>query len=177
MVAHIYLPQDHDPFKQYSALFLDGPLATVKEQVSGNYASQLAHRGFIALAIDFHNYGESSSAKRQYEYPDSKSQDLSPALQSLAARSDVSGTGLLGICTTGGNVLYTAARDSFVGAVATVVGAFFEPSLTSSLLGPELWKQRLAEAIAARELYDSTGEIRCIGANHDTDKTALKISE
>ena len=73
--------------------------------------------------------------------------------------------------------MYTAARDFLAGAVATVVGAFFEPSLTSSLLGPKLCKQRLAEAIAARELYDSTDEIRCIRAYHDTDKTALKISE
>jgi fermentation-respiration switch protein FrsA (DUF1100 family) len=177
VVAHLYLPQDHNPSKKYPALVLGGPLSTVKEQVSGNYASQMAHRGFIALAIDFRNFGESGGAKRQYEDPESKSQDLSAGLQFLAARSDVSGTGLLGICTTGGNVLYTAAKNSRVGAIATVVGAFFEPSLTSSLLGPELFKQRLAEGTAAREVYDSTGEIQSIRAYHDSDRTALNISE
>ena len=177
IVAHLYLPQDHTPSKRYPALVLGGPLTTVKEQVSGNYASQMARRGCIALAIDFRNYGESGGAKRQYEDPESKSQDLSAALKFLAARPDVSGTGLLGICTAGGNALYTAARDSRVGAVATVAGAFFEPSLASSRLGPELYKQRLSEATAARELYETTGEIQCIRAYHDSDKTALNVSE
>jgi fermentation-respiration switch protein FrsA (DUF1100 family) len=177
VVAHLYLPEDYSPSKRYPALVLGGPLSTVKEQVSGNYASQMARRGFIALAVDFRNYGESGGAKRQHEDPESKSQDLSAALEFLAARSDVSGTGLLGICTTGGNVLYTAARDLLAMAVATVVGAFFEPSLSLSLLGPELSRQRLSEAAAARELYDTTGEIECIRAYHDSDKAALNISE
>lgn len=136
----------------------------------------MARRGCIALAVDFRNYGERGGAKRQHEDSEFKSQDLSAALQFLAARPDVSGTGLLGICTAGGNVLYTAARDSRVRAVATVVGAFFEPSLYSSLLGPELSKQRLSDAAAARELYDTTGEIQCIRVYHDSDKTALNTS-
>jgi fermentation-respiration switch protein FrsA (DUF1100 family) len=92
--------------------------------MSATYASELAKRGIIAVAIDYRNFGQSGGALRQYEDPDSKAEELSAAVKYL-----------LGVCTSGGNVLYAAAQDRRVEALATVIGFFQTPEVASMLLG------------------------------------------
>jgi fermentation-respiration switch protein FrsA (DUF1100 family) len=177
VVAHLYLPKGYDPSSRYPAVAVGGSFTSVKEQMGGNYAGEMARRGVIALAVDYRNYGESSGAKRQYEDPASKAEDLSSALRFLAKRSDVSGTGLLGICTSGGTVLYTAAQDPSVGAVATVAGFFSEPALVPKLHGGAESVERLrAAGREARKRYEDTGVIDTILAYHPTDQTAASTS-
>ena len=50
-------------------------MASVKE-MSGTYASRLAHHGIIAMAIDYANWGESSGAERHAEVQTQKAKDL-----------------------------------------------------------------------------------------------------
>jgi fermentation-respiration switch protein FrsA (DUF1100 family) len=140
-------------------------MASVKEMMAGTYASELSRRGVIGLAIDYRNYGESGGAFRQRENPESKSLDLSAAIEFLSHRSDVAGTGLLGICTSGGNVLYPAASDPRVKAVATVAG-FFQSASIAPLLhgGEEGIKLRRAQGLEATKLYNDTQEIKLIKA-------------
>ncbi|KAK4622552.1 uncharacterized protein CLAFUR5_07516 [Fulvia fulva] len=178
VVAHLYLPPHHNNSKRYPGVAIAGPFSTVKEQVGGTYASQLARKhDIIALSIDYRNYGESSGNKRQYEDPASKSQDLSAAVSYLNKRPDVSGAGLLGICTSGGNVLYAAAQASHAQAVATVAGFFTDSSVATMLFGgQEGIDKRLAAGRAAQEKFDSTGEIETIRAYHNTDLTAASVS-
>jgi dienelactone hydrolase len=88
----------------------------------------------------------------------------------------VSGTGLLGICTSGGTVLYTAAKDKNVGAVATVAGSFTEPDVALLVYGgPDGGKKHRDNALQAKEIYERTGVIQTIRAYHDTDKTAANV--
>ena len=47
----LYQPKDSSN-KTLAALAISGPFGAVKEQSSGLYASQMAERGFIALAFD-----------------------------------------------------------------------------------------------------------------------------
>ncbi|RVU09789.1 alpha/beta hydrolase [Rhizobium sp. RMa-01] len=177
VVAHLYLPEGHDPAKRYPAVAVGGSFTSVKEQMGGIYGGEMARRGVMALAIDYRNYGQSGGAKRQYEDPAAKAEDLSAALRYLASRPDVSGTGLLGICTSGGTVLYTAAEDANVGAVATVAGFFSEPELVALIKkGPEAVERLRAEGRLARQIYDETGEIKTIRAYHNTDQTAASVS-
>lgn len=119
------------------AMVVGGSLTSVKEQMGGTYARKLAERGVMALAIDFRHYGESAGAPRQLENPATKTADLKAAVSYLTALQGVNlqGVGLLGICTSGGNVLLAAAEDKRVKSVATVAGWFAEPSMTPMLYG------------------------------------------
>ncbi|MFL6835083.1 MAG: dienelactone hydrolase family protein [Xanthobacteraceae bacterium] len=97
-----------------------------------------------------------------------KSKDLSAAIAYLASRPDVepSRVGLLGVCTSGGNVVLAAAGDPKVRAVAAVVGHYAEPSRAPSFYdamfnsGPETVDRFRREGKAARELYERSREIR-----------------
>src|ERR1041385_6166584 len=130
LVGHLYLPEDYSDRQRYAALAVAGSLTSVKEMMGGIYAAEMAQRGIIALAIDYRNFGESDGAPRQYDDAVLKSEDLSAAVACLASRPDVvpSRVGLLGICTSGGNVVLAAARDPSVRAVAAVAGHYTEPS-------------------------------------------------
>lgn len=72
-------------------------MTSVKEQMSGTYASRLAHHGIIAMAIDYANWGESSGAERHAEVQTQKAKDLSSAVSYQVNRKDVAATALLGI--------------------------------------------------------------------------------
>jgi dipeptidyl aminopeptidase/acylaminoacyl peptidase len=135
VVAHLYLPEGHDPSRRYPAVAVGGSFASVKEQMGGIYAREMARRGVMAMAIDYRNYGQSSGIIRQYEDPDGKAADMSAAVKFLRNRPDVSGTGILGVCTSGGVALYAAAQDPSVGAVATVAGWFAEPAVSLLVYG------------------------------------------
>jgi fermentation-respiration switch protein FrsA (DUF1100 family) len=165
IVGHLYLPDNYDATQLYPAVAVAGSFTSVKEMMGGTYAGELAQRGIIAVSIDYRNYGQSDGVIRQYEDPVSKAADLSAALEYLASRPDVVSTGLLGICTSGGNVLYPAATDPRVKAVATVVGYFQSPAITPILLGGEEGlKLRRAAGRQAQRLYNSTREIQIIRA-------------
>ncbi|WP_443217143.1 alpha/beta hydrolase, partial [Rhizobium sp. RSm-3] len=59
VVAHLYLPEGHDPAKRYPAVAVGGSFTSVKEQMGGIYGGEMARRGVMALAIDYRNYGQS----------------------------------------------------------------------------------------------------------------------
>jgi len=178
IVAHLYTPESYDSTSRYPAVVIGGSLTSVKEMMSTSYARELALRDIIAMAIDYRNYGESSGRLRQHEDPPSKSIDLSAAVHFLSARSDVSRVGLLGICTSAGNVLYAAASDSRVSAVATVAGFFSEPALVPMLFGgEEKVEQRRKKGREALELYETSGEIKLVPAYSPTNQEAASVSE
>jgi fermentation-respiration switch protein FrsA (DUF1100 family) len=158
VVANLYLPEGHTPSKRYPAVVVGGSMNSVKEMMGGNHAGELARRGITALSIDYRNYGESSGAKRQYEDPESKAEDLSAALRFLKRRPDVSGTGLLGVCTSGGAVMYTAAEDPNVGAVATVAGYFSDPESVVKMFTREGYDSRVTAGRVARAASSSPSE-------------------
>jgi len=177
VVGHLYLPPTYDPATRYPAVVVGGSLSSVKEMMGGNYAEALAGHGILGLAIDYRNYGESSGHLRQYEDPASKSVDLSSALKFLSSRSDVSGVGLVGVCTSGGNILYTAASDSHVGAIATVAGFFSDPAVAPTLFGgEEEVERRKTKGREAEEVYQRSGELKLVPTYSSTDKEAASIS-
>lgn len=178
IVGNLYLPGDYDDGSQYPAVVVAGSLTSVKEQMGGVYALEMSRRGFMALALDYRHYGESGGEPRQYEDPEAKALDLSAALTYLASRADVRSDGLLllGVCTSGGTVLYTAARDERVAAVACVASHLAEPSITPALYGGEEGVASRREAAkTARAAYEATGENELILAYHNTDTTASHL--
>lgn len=178
VAGNLHLPAGYAAGTRYPAVVIGGSLTAVKEMMGGSYAAEMAKRGYIALSIDYRNYGESGGKARQFEDPQSKTEDLAAAVTWLAARPDVKadGIGLLGICTSGGTVLYGAARDPRVAAVASVANHLAEPSITPTLYGgAEGVEQRRAAGQAARAEYEKTGKIAMILAYSDTDQTASHV--
>ena len=176
VVANLYLPGSYDPSRRYPAVAVGGSLSSVKEMMGGFYAAELARRGIIGLALDYRNYGESGGARRQYEDQASKSEDLSAALRFLKKCSDVSGTGLLGICTSGGTIMYAAAKDRNVGAIAAAAGFFTDPDFTTRIFTQEGVDRRRAIGRAARKRYDDTGVIELVSAYEPGNKQAVSAS-
>jgi fermentation-respiration switch protein FrsA (DUF1100 family) len=178
VVGHLYAPDGYSAGRRYPAVVIGGSLTAVKEQMGGIYAIEMAKHGFLALAIDYRHYGESGGEPRQYESPETKAEDLVAAVSYLASRSDVrpDGIGLLGICTSGGTVLYAAARDRRIAAIALVASHLAEPAIAPMLYnGPEGVARRRAAGRAAREEYQRSGRNALILSYHDTDKSASHV--
>jgi hypothetical protein len=178
VVGNLHLPEDYGPNKRYPALITGGSLTAVKEMMGGTYAAEMAKRGYVALAIDYRHYGESGGKARQYEDPLAKTEDLSAAVTYLASRSDVraDSIGLVGVCTSGGTVLYAAARDNRIAAVACVASHLAEPAITPQLYGgAEAVEQRRAAGRAAQSKFMRTGENDMIVAYHNTDQRASHV--
>jgi fermentation-respiration switch protein FrsA (DUF1100 family) len=138
----------------------------------------MAKHGFMALAIDYRHYGESGGEPRQYKHPETKAEDLSAAVTYLTARQDVrpDGVSLLGICTSGGTVLYAAARDDRVASVTAVAGHFAEPAITPALYGgAEGVERRRAAGRAARADYERRGRNSLILSYHNEDQSASHV--
>src|SRR5688572_29339737 len=109
-------------------LVVDGPMTSVKEQASGNYARALAGRGLVTLAIDHRHFGESGGQPRQYEHPGRKIEDLRAAVGWLGARDDVDPgkVGMVGVCAGAGYAAGAVAGDDRVRAFGTVAGFFHD---------------------------------------------------
>ena len=80
---NVYLPPGYDAGKAYPAVIVSGSWTTVKEQMAGLYAEKLAQEGFVTLAFDFRNFGESGGVARFYENPLQKVDDIRNAVTYL----------------------------------------------------------------------------------------------
>jgi uncharacterized protein len=156
----LYLPKGATAQAKVPAVVIAGSLTSVKEQMSASYAKELASQGIAALAFDYRHYGQSEGMPRQLESVETKNADLKAAVTFLQTQSSINAAGisLLGVCTSGGNVIQAAAQDERVKAVVTVAGWFVEPSFTSMLYGGESAVANLkAQGQAAAAKYRSTG--------------------
>jgi len=115
----LYLPKTAGDEK-LSALAISGPFGAVKQQSSGLYASQMAERGFIALAFDPSYTGESGGKPRNLASPEINTEDFSAAVDFLGLQKKVDRNkiGIIGICGFGGFALNATAVDKRVKAVA-----------------------------------------------------------
>ncbi len=55
LAGNLYTPENFDGNKKYPTILVGGSWTTVKEQMAGLYAEELAKQGFITLAFD-HRY-------------------------------------------------------------------------------------------------------------------------
>ncbi len=101
VVGTLFLPEGDGP---WPALVLDGPLTSVKEQITGNYGRAMGARGYVALAFDHRFFGESGGRPRQYESPSAKIEDLRSGLSFLASRREVdpNKVGVAAVCAGAG---------------------------------------------------------------------------
>ena len=89
LVGNLYYPENYTEGQQYPAIVVSGSWTTVKEQMAGLYAEKMAKEGFITLAFDFRNFGESEGEPRFFESPKLKKDDIKNAVTFLAQQKDI----------------------------------------------------------------------------------------
>jgi uncharacterized protein len=171
----LYLPKGFDPEKQYSTVVIAPTWLSVKEQMAGLYAERLAENGFVALAFDFRNFGESEGQPRQFESPNLKIRDLQNTVTYLLTQPFVNPSDLtgLGICAGAGYIAHAAAQDKRIKKVVTVAAWLHNPSIVEVLYGGKENVQKLISiAEDAAAVFAQTGEVKSVMACSSTDPTA-----
>ena len=175
VVGNLYLPQNYDSAKAYPAVVVSGSWTTVKEQMAGLYAQKLANEGFVTLAFDFRNFGESEGAARFYENPKQKVVDIRNAVTFLQSLDNVHSDkiGALGICAGAMYTLIAASQDSRIKSVVTAASWLHDAEAVKLFYGGEQGvNDKIAVAQAAKTKYAQTGEIDYIPSISTTDTTA-----
>ena len=163
--------------REAAALLFAGPMTSVKEQASGNYAVAMAARGFVTLAFDHRHFGESQGAPRQYEHPGRKVEDFRAAFGFLADRPEVDPAriGAVGVCAGAGYLAPAVAGDDRIKAWGTVAGLFHDAGQQREWMGED-YEPTLDRAITAREHFEDTGEAQVIPAVGDGE-VAMTLAE
>lgn len=122
VVGHLFIPKSFDKNQKHPAIIVGHPMGAVKEQSADVYASNLAERGFITMAIDLSFWGESDGEPKNAISPDMFSESFNAAVDFLGTRPfvDRENIGVLGICGSGGFVISAAKIDPRMKAIATV---------------------------------------------------------
>ncbi|WOO81904.1 putative protein [Vanrija pseudolonga] len=164
----------------FPAVVLLGPYSFQKEQAPLHYACRLADEGYVALAFDPRTVGESTGTPRRLENPKMKNEDAVSAITYLESLPQVDAKRIYaaGICQGGPELLDVASYDKRIRAVASVTGYFRDRETDLFMIAAgvtlnpfdeatapteqereKLLSDRLARAQAAKDKYESTGEV------------------
>ncbi|MFN3213761.1 MAG: alpha/beta hydrolase [Henriciella sp.] len=174
IVGDLYIPEGVTDANPSEAVIVTGSWTSIKEHMSGLYASELAERGQMALSFDFRTWGESGGDTRSLESPEMKVEDIIAAGNFLVTRGDVSGVNGLGVCASAGYMATAAERSPILQSVALVAPWLHDAEIVETVYGGEDSVSALIEtgrAAAATEA--ETGEPQLIAAAGDADSGAL----
>ncbi len=175
LVGNLYYPSNYEEGKKYSALVISGSWTTVKEQMAGLYAQKLAGEGFITLAFDFRNFGESGGEPRFYESPSLKKVDVQNAVTFLSEVESVDNSkiGAFGVCAGAMYTLMAASEDSRIKSVVTTASWLHDAEAVKLFYGGEEGVNAKVEAARnAKKQYTETGEVQYIPAISTEDESA-----
>jgi fermentation-respiration switch protein FrsA (DUF1100 family) len=181
VAGHLFVPRGIDRNTKNAAIVVGHPMGAVKEQSADVYASNMADRGFIALAIDLSYWGESEGTPRNAVLPDMYAEDFSAAVDFLGSRGfvDKARIGILGVCGSGSFVISAAKIDPRMKAIATVsmydMGSVSRNGLNHSQT-LEQRKKNQAEAAEQRYAEFLDGETKYTGGTtHKLDENTHPI--
>ncbi|ACZ84874.1 uncharacterized protein PA2218 [Streptosporangium roseum] len=163
LVGDLRVPATAGP---HPALVLTGPFTGTRDQVTGLYAARLAEAGYVTLAFDHRNWGESGGTPRCHEDAQGKLHDLRAAVSLLRSRPEADGgrIGAVGICLGAGYALRFAAFDPRVKAFAGIAGAYNNPYGMRAGMSPGGYQDALASFTEALERQDRGGEVAYLPA-------------
>ena len=174
--ANLFLPKEMKAGERYPAVVVGHPMGAVKEQSANLYATKMAERGFVALAIDLSFWGESEGEPRNAVSPDIYAEDFSAAVDYLGSQSfvDRERIGVIGICGSGSFAISAAKIDPRIKAIATISMYDMGQASRSGLNGAvTLDRRRAAIAAAADQRYAEFGG----GEPAVAGGTALELDE
>ncbi|MEM8964007.1 MAG: alpha/beta hydrolase [Acidobacteriota bacterium] len=148
-----------------------GAWTTVKEQMAGTYARELAARGLIALAFDFTGWGESGGTRRYVEDPVVKTADIHAAASYLAGRDDVRADALtgLGVCASSGYMAEVVTDGDNLAKLALVAPWLHDAEMATVIYGGP---DAAAGLIAASEAEAGSDAPTVLTAASTSDDTA-----
>ena len=122
LAGDLYLPDTFSEGEQLPGVVVTGAWMTVKEQMAGTYAAELADRGYAALAFDFRGWGQSPDDIRFLENPVRKTEDINAAINFLATRPEVDSARIagLGICASAGYMSDAALQNANIKSLTLV---------------------------------------------------------
>ena len=175
LVGNLYYPSDDETSKKYPAIVVAGSWTTVKEQMAGLYAKKLAEEGFITLAFDFRNFGESEGEPRFYESPALKKNDIKNAVSYLESLPEVESAqiGAFGVCAGAMYTLMAVSEDSRIKSVVTTASWLHDAEAVKLFYGgKEGVDTKIAAAQAAKKDFAETGNIQYVPTISETDESA-----
>ncbi len=175
LVGNLYYPTNYQEGKTYPAIVVSGSWTTVKEQMAGLYAKKLAEKGFITLAFDFRNFGESEGVPRFYESPEMKKVDVKNAVTYLLTLQEVdsSKVGAFGVCAGAMYTLMAASEDKRIKSVVTAASWLHDEEAVKLFYGgTEGVQAKIDAAKAAKLQYAESGTVTYIPSISTTDTTA-----
>lgn len=181
VAGHLFVPKSLDTNNKHAAIVVGHPMGAVKEQSADVYASNMADRGFITIAIDLSFWGESDGTPRNVVAPDIYAEDFSAAVDFLGTRSfvDRNRIGVLGVCGSGSFVISAAKIDPRMKAIATVSMYDMGSASRNALNHSQTLEQRKkahAEAAEQRYIEFSGGETKYTGGTvHKLDANTHPI--
>lgn len=173
--GNLYLPPAYDSDKTYPAIIVSGSWTTVKEQMAGLYAKKLAKEGFITLAFDFRNFGESEGEPRFYESPNLKKTDIKNTVTFLASlpQVDAHKIGALGVCAGAMYTLMAASEDNRIRSVVTVASWLHDAEAVKLFYGGEEGvNTKIAAARQAKKAYAESGTVEYVPTISEEDESA-----
>ncbi len=175
LVGDLYYPSNYDENKSYPTIIVSGSWTTVKEQMAGLYAKRLAENGFITLAFDFRNFGESEGEPRFYENPSLKKVDIINAVNHLETLPEVEQNkiGLFGVCAGAMYTLMAASEDSRVKSVVTAASWLHDAEAVKLFYGGAEGVQAKVDAAQnAKSTFAETGVVEYIPTISTEDANA-----
>lgn len=112
IVAHLVLPKGVDQAKKHPAIVVGHPIGAVKEQAATLYATKMAERGFVTLAVDLPFWGESDGEPRNAVARMCMPKPLAPLWITSASKSTLTGKELAVSVSVPVAVLLSAPRRS-----------------------------------------------------------------
>ena len=179
-MGNLYKPFDFDDSETYPAVLVGGSWTTVKEQMSGLYAEELARQGFITLAIDPRYFGESEGEPKFWENPEAKIVDYKNAIGYLenVEGIDAGNIFLTAVCASAGYMANVIAESDNIKAFATIAAWLHDAESVKLLYGGEEGVQiKIKNAKEAKKIFAETGEVEYIPTVSKTDKNAAMAGD
>lgn len=185
LAGDLYLPDSYQPGIPLPAVVVTGSWTSVKEQMPGGYAAEMARRGYVALAFDFRGWGQSVEQVarrvglgRFVENPTEKTKDILAAAEFLATRPEVDSDkiAVLGICASAGYATDAAAQSPTIKSAAVVAPWYHDADIVAEVYGEHV-APLLEASKAAQAKYEASGEETIVVAASVDDATAVMQGE
>ncbi|MEM1176487.1 MAG: alpha/beta fold hydrolase [Pseudomonadota bacterium] len=169
LTGDLYLPDNYEDGTRLPGVVVTGAWTSVKEQMPGTYAAELADRGFAALAFDFRGWGASPDAVQFLEDPTRKTDDIVAAIEFMATRDEVDPASLagLGICASAGYMSDAALQSPKIKALALVAPWLHNAAIVDAVYGGQDGVSALIAAGRDAEAPDTPVVIEAASATNE----------
>lgn len=174
LAGTLYLPADYKPGEKRPGVLVTGAWTSIKEQMSGLYAEEMAERGFVALAFDFRGWGQSGGNIRFKEDPLAKTDDIMAAAEYMTTLPEIDASKIagLGICASAGYMAAAASGNPDFTGISLVAPWLHDKAIVEQVYGGAGGVSRLITTSREAEEAERSGQPRVVAASAE-DSTAL----